>query len=288
MSTKYTGLIALTDAGRYQTAPQRPSLLARLFPSPAFYYRFVRIVFGASALARRGRYDDAEWHASSLAVMRGLEAVGVQIELSGLDIFSQVSGPCVLVSNHMSTLETIILPGIVQPFKDVTFVVKRGLVEYPVFKHLMIARRPIVVDRVNPREDLMRVLREGVDILAHGRSVIIFPQTTRTVRFDPTHFNTIGIKLARDAGVPIIPIAVRSDAWGNGRWIKEFGRIDPSRPVKLAFGAPIPVEGRGTAAHHAAIKFITDKLTEWGVDVVGPTAPVQPVATGEPTRLDAA
>ena len=265
------------DTGHYATTSQRPDLAARLFPSPTFYVRFLRTVFWASGLARKGQYGDAEWHASSFAVLRSLESVGVHIELTGLDVLTRIEGPCVFVSNHMSTLETIILPGIVQPFKDVTFVVKRGIVEYPVFKHIMHSRAPIVVDRVNPREDLTRVLRGGVDILAGGRSIIIFPQTTRTIRFNPTNFNTIGVKLARDAGVPIVPIAVRSDAWGNGRWVKEFGRIDPTLPVRLAFGEPIPVEKRGNKAHHAALDFITNKLTGWGVEVV--TAAPQPSAT---------
>lgn len=276
MLTSSADLAALTDAaGQYQTSSQRPGLLARMFPSLVFYYYFLRSVFWASGMAKKGRYGDAEWYASSLAVLRGLEKVGATIELTGLDVLSHITGPCVFVSNHMSTLETIILPGIVQPLKDVTFVVKRGIVQYPVFKDLMVARGPIVVDRVNPREDLVRVLTEGVAMLKRGRSVIIFPQTTRTVRFDPTQFNTIGIKLARDAGVPIVPIAVRTDAWSNGSWIKEFGRIDPSLPVKLAFGAPIAVEGRGNDAHRAAIRFISEKLTAWGLEVVAtPSAAV--------------
>ncbi|MEZ4662244.1 MAG: 1-acyl-sn-glycerol-3-phosphate acyltransferase [Caldilineaceae bacterium] len=73
----------------------------------------------------------------------------------------KVDGPCVFIANHMSTLETICLPGVIQPYKDCTFIVKRGIVEYPVFKHLMIARDPVVVDRKNWAEDLKVVLEEG-------------------------------------------------------------------------------------------------------------------------------
>jgi 1-acyl-sn-glycerol-3-phosphate acyltransferase len=276
MLTTTADLAILTDAsGRYQTSPARPGLLARWFPSLVFYYHFLQSVFWASGLARQGKYGGAEWYASSFAVLRALERVGASIELTGLDVLTRIAGPCVFVSNHMSTLETIILPGIVQPFKDVTFVVKRGIVEYPVFKHLMLARDPIVVDRVNPREDLVRVLQEGVAMLKRGRSVIIFPQTTRTICFDPGHFNTIGVKLARDADVPIVPIAVRTDAWGNGRVIKDFGRIDPTLPVKLAFGPAVAVTGRGNEAHRAIVRYIVDKLTGWGAEVVSsPAAPV--------------
>jgi 1-acyl-sn-glycerol-3-phosphate acyltransferase len=172
----------------------------------------------------------------------------------------------------MSTLETIILPGIVQPLKDVTFVVKRAIIEYPVFKYMLLSRDPIVVDRVNPREDLMRVLTEGAAHLKRGRSIIVFPQTTRTTTFDPAQFNTIGIKLAREAGVPIVPVAVRSDAWGIGKWIKEFGKIDVSRPVRFAFGQPLMVEGRGNTTHQEIIRYISDHLKAWGCDVVSPQA----------------
>jgi 1-acyl-sn-glycerol-3-phosphate acyltransferase len=253
--------------GNYTTAGRTPGLLARWFPSPVFYYRFLRAVFRASAQARRGVYGDAEWYGSSFEVLRALESVGVTIRITGLDQVPHIQGPCVFVANHMSTLETIVLPGIVQPLKDVTFVVKRGIVKYPVFKHIMRARDPIVVDRVNPRADLVRVLEDGARILSRGRSIVVFPQTTRTLTFDPARFNTIGVKLARDAQVPVVPVAVRSDAWGIGRWVKEFGRIDPARPVYFAFGAPIAVTGRGNQTHQAVVDFIRTQLAGWGAAV---------------------
>jgi 1-acyl-sn-glycerol-3-phosphate acyltransferase len=259
------------EDGNYATSPRTPSLFARLFPSVYFYTSFVATVYKYGMLAKKGKYDDLGWYHSSLSVLRALERAGASIQITGLDVFNQIAGPCVIVANHMSTLETIILPGIVQPLKDVTFVIKRAIIEYPVFKYMMMTRDPIVVDRVNPREDLMRVLTEGAAQLAKGRSVIIFPQTTRTITFDPSQFNTIGIKLARDAGVPIVPVAVRSDAWGIGKLIKEFGKIDVSRPVRFAFGQPLKVEGRGNSTHQAVIRYIVEHLQAWGCNVITPS-----------------
>jgi 1-acyl-sn-glycerol-3-phosphate acyltransferase len=135
---------------------------------------------------------------------------------------------------------------------------------------VMLSREPIVVDRVNPREDLMRVLTEGAAHLRRGRSIIVFPQTTRTTVFDPAHFNTIGIKLAREAGVPIVPVAVRTDAWGIGKVIKEFGKIDVTLPVRIAFGKPLTVEGRGNQTHQAVISYVSEQLEAWGCTVVHP------------------
>jgi 1-acyl-sn-glycerol-3-phosphate acyltransferase len=256
----------ITDAqGSYRTQPRTIFPLARLFPSLFYYPQFLRQVFWASGLAKQGKYGGEEWWRSSLLAMLALETVGVQIEISGVHLLEQINGPCVLIGNHMSTLETICLPGVVQPYKDCTFIVKRGIVEYPVFKHLMRARDPIVVDRENPRDDLKVVLEQGEQILAGGRSIIVFPQTTRTVQFDPEQFNTIGVKLARRANVPIIPIALKTDAWGIGALVKEFGRIDPRKTVHMAFGAPIVIKSRGNDEHKQIIDFIQQQMERWSV-----------------------
>lgn len=280
MHTLPNTIVPLAQAdGNYVTPPIRPNFIARYFPSLYFYSMFVYNVYTFGMLARAGKYGDQGWYQSSINVMHALEKAGANIQITGLNVLNQISGPCVIVANHMSTLETIILPGIVQPLKDVTFVVKRAIVEYPIFKHMMLSRDPIVVDRVNPREDLTRVLKEGAEQLARGRSIIVFPQTTRTTTFDPAQFNTIGIKLARAAGVPIVPVAVRSDAWGIGRWIKEFGKVDVSLPVRLAFGQPLMVEGRGTATHQAVISFIAEHLEEWGCTVAAQPGRKQPTTS---------
>ncbi|MEZ4867120.1 MAG: lysophospholipid acyltransferase family protein [Caldilineaceae bacterium] len=255
---------SIADAtGSYRTPAQRVFLGARLLPSLFYYTQFLAYVFRFSALAQKGRYSDEEWWRSSLLAFQALERVGVEIEISGCTMLEQVTGPCVIIANHMSTLETICLPAVLQPYKDCTFIVKRGIVEYPVFKHIMRTRDPIVVDRVNPRDDLQVVLEDGCKALARGRSVVVFPQTTRAATFDPEQFNTIGIKLARRAHVPIVPLALKTDAWGIGKLVKEFGPIDPTKKVHLAFGAPIRVAGRGAEEHKAIVTFIEEQLARW-------------------------
>ncbi len=138
--------------------------------------------------------------------------------------------------------------------------VKESLIDYPVFKHVMKSRDPIVVGRINPREDFKKVLEGGLKRLNQGISVLIFPQTTRTTELDPKAFNSIGIKLAKKAGVPVIPFALKTDAWGIGRWIKDLGKIDPSKRVRFWFGNPITVRGRGKDEHEAVLQFIMEKL----------------------------
>ncbi|MBI5640712.1 MAG: 1-acyl-sn-glycerol-3-phosphate acyltransferase, partial [Nitrospirae bacterium] len=162
-----------------------------------------------------------------------------------------------------SALETFVLPCIIQPVKEVTFIVKKSLLTMPVFGPVMRSRDPIVVGRENPREDLRTVLDAGTRKLASGSSVIVFPQSTRSLVFRPQDFNSLGIKLALRAGVPVVPIALRTDAWGIGKYKKDFGPIDQDRPVHIAFGEPMRISGRGAEEHEQVIRFIEEKLRQW-------------------------
>jgi 1-acyl-sn-glycerol-3-phosphate acyltransferase len=250
--------------GAYRTVFGDRSLFARFFPGLGFYAWFAYIVCRGSNRARLGHYGDADWSRNSLEVLHELEAVGVQIEITGTDHFSRLEGPCVFIGNHMSTLEAFVLPTIIQPLKPVAFVVKKSLVEYPIFGHLMRARNPIVVGRTNPREDLKAVLEGGVERLKSGISIVVFPQKTRSALFDPAAFNSIGIKLAKRAQVPVIPLALKTDAWGSGAHFKDFGKIDPGKAVHFAFGEPLWVQGNGAAEHQQVVEFIREHLVSWG------------------------
>lgn len=253
-------------ADHYQSSERRTSWIGRMFPTLDFYCQFGLNVYRSSLKARHGKYDAVQWSRTSYQVLQSLESVGVRAEVSGLQHVRKLDGPCVFVGNHMSMLETIVLPAIIQPIMDVTFVVKQSLMDYPVFRHIVRSREPVAVSRENPREDFKVVMAEGVERLGKGISIVVFPQTTRSDTFDPSQFNTIGVKLALRAGVPVVPIALKTDAWGNGTWIKDLGPIRSCKKVHFAFGEPIPIEGRGDAQHQAVIGFIESKLREWEVD----------------------
>ena len=138
-----------------------------------------------------------------------------------MENITKPAGSVLFISNHMSTLETMILPSIIGPHKELTFVVKESLVKHPLFGDVMRSRNPIVVGRTDPRKDLEAVMNGGVELLNNGISIVIFPQSTRSVEFNPEEFNSLGVKLAKKAGADIVPIALKTDFWGNGTLIKE-------------------------------------------------------------------
>ena len=134
-------------------------------------------------------------------------------------------GPLVFVSNHMSTLETLVLPGLIRPLKPVTYVVKRKLLGGFFWGPIMRSRNPIAVSRTDPRADLEVVLAEGQARLASGISVIVFPQGTRTQVWKRRAFNSLGIKLASKAGVKVMPVALKTDYWGSSGLFRGFGPV---------------------------------------------------------------
>ncbi|MDR2050800.1 MAG: 1-acyl-sn-glycerol-3-phosphate acyltransferase [Deltaproteobacteria bacterium] len=250
----------------YMSPPALRRPLSALFPSLSFYVRVFLVVRAAGAKAARGEYTAEDWIGSSLETLRALEYCGVVLEIRGLEHLAHLNGPCVVVSNHMSTLETFILPCVIQPHKDVTFVIKEDLLKYPWFGNVLRARDPITVGRADPRADLNSMLKGGAERLGAGISIIVFPQGSRGPSFDPRHFNSVGVKIARKAGVPVLPLALRSDAWGVGKIVKDFGPIRPQLRVRFKFGPPLSVAGNGKEEHATVLRFIQDNLASWGID----------------------
>jgi len=230
----------------------------------AFKCRFLRINFKARRLSVHGQYPTAEWINSSYRVMKLLESCGGRFHVTGLENIRNCEGPVVFIGNHMSTLETMVLPYLIAQVKDCTFVVKDSLVKSWSFGPVMRSRDPIVVSRHNSRADLQLVLTRGAEILATGRSIVIFPQSTRRLIFNPDEFNSLGVKLAQKAGVPVIPMALKTDFWRNGRYVKDLGPLDKNnRDVYFSFGPAMKINGSGKEENKEIIRFIGNNLETW-------------------------
>jgi len=235
----------------------------RVLSSTAFYAQAVVIMAQAARKARRGELDNAALVAGSHALVRALKRVGVSFDVSGTERLGEQRGPFVFVANHNSPLETQVLPAILEAAAPCTFIVKAGLTGYPILGPVLRAFDPIIVGRTDPRADLELVLREGTARLRRGISVIVFPQAHRALAFDPRTFNTLGMRLARRAKVPLVPIALETHTWTRGRPIRDIGWIVPTRPARFAIGLPTPVETNGSEAHRQVVSFIESHLARW-------------------------
>jgi 1-acyl-sn-glycerol-3-phosphate acyltransferase len=199
------------------------------------------------------------------------ESYGTDVHAEGWNSRRDHKGPVVYLANHMSTLETILLPFVLLTYGPFNVVVKQSLSHLPGLEKAAEHMGLVPIGRKNPREDLMTIFDVGVKRIKEGNSVLIFAQGTRQSVFARKGWSSIGAKLAEKAGVPVMPIAVKTDIQptrpdGKG-WFKDFGTVDPSKEIRLACGPAIA--GTSKEMTQASFDWIKDKLDSWGLPTEG-------------------
>lgn len=114
------------------------------------------------------------------------------------------SGAAVLVANHLSLLDILVLYGLFRPFKWVS---KAELFRVPVIGWNM-AMNDYVRVRRGDAESVRRMLEHCRRHLDRGTPVLIFPEGTRSRDGHLQRFKDGAFRLALDAGCPVVPIAV--------------------------------------------------------------------------------
>ena len=213
----------------------------------------------------------ALWALCCFKTFQKAEKFGIKVTVDGWENRKDYKGPVVYLANHMSTLETIMLPPILLTYGPFNVFVKASLSRLPALKRAAAHMGLIPLGRKSPREDLMQVFNEGVARIRGGNSILIFPQGSRERVFSRKLYSSIGAKLAEKAGVPVIPIAVKTDCSPtrpNGKgWLKDFGTVDPSKEIRLRCGPPIT--GSSKEMHQKVFDWIKAQLEEWGLPTEG-------------------
>ncbi|MBR7104939.1 MAG: 1-acyl-sn-glycerol-3-phosphate acyltransferase [Lentisphaeria bacterium] len=255
------------NADSYDTPDNIPvsTLFKLMFRSRWYFYG---VNFGVFILSgrcgARGELDKFNQIHYSNYNTKLVEKCGGKVHLRGLDNLRALEGkPVVLIGNHMSLLETAMFHSVAREYVDFSFIIKESLNKVPYFKHILSSLKAIAVSRTNPREDLKTVLTEGKKVLEGGRSIIVFPQATRSEQFDEEKFNSIGIKLAKSAGVPVVPFALKTDFLGNGKKIRDLGPIHPEKDVWFEFAPAMEITGNGQEQQQEIIRFIKSRLAQW-------------------------
>lgn len=146
---------------------------------------------------------------------------GVRYRVEGLEKLP--SRPYVVVAKHQSEWETFFLQ---LPFAPVCTILKKELIEMPVFGWGLATVKPIAIDRSAKREALKQIVDDGCSRLAEGISVLIFPEGTRTEIGKVGRYARGGADLAHKAGVPLVPVAHNAgECWPGKRFIKYPGLV---------------------------------------------------------------
>ena len=146
--------------------------------------------------------------------------------------------PRIIVCNHQSAWETIIIAALV---KDVSFVAKRELKKIPIFGWFMKNYPMILIDRGGGRATLVDMVNQAQKSVDEGRPILIFPEGTRIAvdQTKPYHFGVAA--LYKELGVPVLVLAHNSGSFWNDKFttrhagmvtLKVIEEIHPGMPQK--------------------------------------------------------
>ena len=146
--------------------------------------------------------------------------------------------PVVFMANHESWLD---IPALLASIPvQVRFLAKKSLFSWPFFGWAIAAMGFIPVDREN-RRTAVRSFEEAALRIRSGRSVLIFPEETRTTTGNLLPFQRGGFLIALKAGIPIVPVGLR----GPRRCLPKHSYLVRPGTVTVRFGDPIATAGHG-------------------------------------------
>lgn len=175
------------------------------------------------------------WHARTWSRVALLLA-NVRVDVAGTEHIP-ADTPVIFMSNHQGNFDILALfQAIPRPF---SWIAKEELFKVPVFGHSMARAGYIPLDRGASGRRALKSMEAAAALIRGGRSVIIFPEGTRTEDGSLLPFKQGGFLLAGKAGVPIVPVTI------NGSM-----RINPKNRLELypgtihiRFSRPIATEG---------------------------------------------
>ena len=172
-----------------------------------------------------------------LAVHGARYILGISYQIKGQANLPPLDQPCILLVKHQSTYETFLMP-VIMP-KDLAYVFKRELLYVPFFGWAIGQLDMVHIDRQQKSQSFQKVVQQGKALLRKGIWVIMFPEGTRIARGQAGHYKSGGARLAIEAGVPVIPIAVNSAVcWPRKAFVKHPGM------VTVSIGPAIASDGR--------------------------------------------
>jgi 1-acyl-sn-glycerol-3-phosphate acyltransferase len=132
-----------------------------------------------------------------------LRLAGMRLELDGL---GQLPRPCIVVANHCSYLDGVVLCASLPPW--FSFVIKREMSAVPVAGTLLRRIGAEFVergDRVRGARDARRLLRNA----ATGQALVFFPEGTFSAEVGLLRFHIGAFAAAVRANLPVVPVAIR-------------------------------------------------------------------------------
>jgi 1-acyl-sn-glycerol-3-phosphate acyltransferase len=178
-------------------------------------------------------------------VARGWARVALWVALVRLEVEGAervpTGTPVVFMANHESWIDIpallVAIPG------QVRFLAKKSLFSVPFLGWAMSAMGFIPVDRKN-RRTAVKSFEKAASRIKAGRSVLVFPEETRTRDGQLLPFERGGFLIAMKADLPIVPVGLD----GPRRLLPKYSYLLRPGRVTVRFGEPVPTVGRSVTA----------------------------------------
>jgi 1-acyl-sn-glycerol-3-phosphate acyltransferase len=172
------------------------------------------------------------WVRGALLLLRA--TVGLGHRVRGTE--HRVSGPAIYAAKHQSAWDTLVFPLLLD---KPAYVLKQELIRVPLFGSYLKQCGMIPVDREGGGAALKQLLRAGRAAVAQGRSILIYPEGTRTPPGERRPYHPGFAALYGDLGVPVVPVALNSGLfWGRRSFHKKPGTITIEFLAPIAPGLP--------------------------------------------------
>ena len=162
---------------------------------------------------------------------------GLNVQIEGQEHLA--AAPCILMVKHQSAWETIRLHHHLP--EQQAWVLKKELLHIPVLGWVLRVGSFIPIDRHAGRRAMLDLIRAGGDALKTGRSVLIFPEGTRTAPGTQQKYNIGGAMLAHKTGYPVVPIAHNAGVYWARRGLRKYPGT-----IQIRIGPPIATTGRSS------------------------------------------
>jgi 1-acyl-sn-glycerol-3-phosphate acyltransferase len=172
-----------------------------------------------------------------------LKVAGIPVEFLGSELLPD--GPAVIVANHSSYLDGVLLKAVLP--SRYAFVIKKEMVKVPLAGLLLRRIGAEFVDRFNRHSGAMDA-RRLIRTASGGGSLVFFPEGTFAGRPGLARFHGGAFTIASRAQMPVVPVVIR-----GARHVLRGGTIWP-RPGRVSIEVLCIIEPNPdeTASTHAA------------------------------------
>ncbi|MGX9790521.1 lysophospholipid acyltransferase family protein [Mycobacterium sp. MMS18-G62] len=168
----------------------------------------------------------------------------------------RTAGGCIVVANHSSHADTAVLLAALPPkAKPVFGAAADYWFDVPIRRFIATTIAGVLPVRRSGGGSFEALLAAAGPALKAGRTVVLYPEGTRSTDGTIGEFRSGAVRLARECGVPIVPVALT----GTADVLPKGGNWSPA-PMQVRIGEPIDPSIASTAELRAQVLALREGL----------------------------